>query len=94
MRDPLLFLEDIIKSLSKINRYIEGRKARETGKSCQLREPLATYRSHFEAEKADIGFGTAISGIFFMIINRIAWPDPRVQKKRYDPEMAVKDFFT
>ena len=24
MRDPLLFLEDIIKSLSKINRYIEG----------------------------------------------------------------------
>jgi uncharacterized protein with HEPN domain len=24
MRDPLLFLEDITESLSKINRYIEG----------------------------------------------------------------------
>ena len=54
MRDPLLSLEDITESLSKINRYI-ARKARVAGESYQLREPSATYKSHSGVENGVIG---------------------------------------
>ena len=42
MRDPLLFLEDIIKSLSKINRYIEGMEYSDIAKDEKTVDALTT----------------------------------------------------
>ena len=48
----ILFVEDVETELVFL---VKGRKAKETGESYQLSEPSATYSSHFEVEKADIG---------------------------------------
>ena len=46
------FVDDVKRELGG---HAKGRKARETGEGYQLSEPSATYSSHFEVEKADIG---------------------------------------
>ena len=46
------FVDDVKRELGG---HAKGRKAKETGESYQLSEPSATYSSHFEVKKADIG---------------------------------------
>ncbi len=62
----------------------KGRKVKESGEGCQLRESAVPYGDHHEVENEDIGIQNAYfwnKYSEYRIINGISWPDPNFLRR-------------